>query len=71
MIWEGKSEDAFFEIELELNLINKVTLNQRMPRQVYATIREYLREAFDDPDQRISQSTLYENTRWLKKFQRA
>lgn len=70
-IWEGKSEDAFFEIEIDLTMINKVTINQRMPKQVYDTIREYLREAFDDPDQRISHSTLYENTRWLKKFSRA
>ncbi len=71
VIWEGESEDAFFEIEIELNMINKVTLNQRMPKQVYATIREYLREAFADADQRISHSTLYENARWLKKFRQA
>lgn len=71
VIWEGESEEAFFEIEIELNMINKVTLNQRMPKQVYATIREYLHEAFADADQRISHSTLYENARWLKKFRQA
>lgn len=68
VIWEGESKDAFFEIPIDLAMINKVTINQRMPPQVYATIREYLHDAFDDPDQRISHSTLYENTRWLKKF---
>ena len=70
VIWEGKSKEAFFEIEIDLTMINKVTINQRMPPQVYATIREYLREAFADPDQRISHSTLYENARWLKKFRK-
>jgi len=70
VIWEGASKDAFFEIPIDLTMINKVTLNQRMPAQVYATIRDYLREAFDHPDKRISHSTLYENSRWLKKFQR-
>jgi hypothetical protein len=71
VIWEGKSEQAFFEIEIDLSMINKVTINQRMPKQVYDTIRDYLHEAFDDPDQRISHFTLYENARWLKKFSRA
>lgn len=39
-----------------------------MPPPMHMTVREYLREAFADPDQRISHSTLYENKRWLRKF---
>ena len=70
VLWEGNSKEAFFEIPIDLRIINKVTINQRMPPQIYATIRELLREAFEHPDKHISHSTLYENSRWLKKFQR-
>ncbi|MBM3795059.1 MAG: hypothetical protein FJW31_13540 [Acidobacteria bacterium] len=68
VIWEGKSSNAFHEIPIQLNLIRKITINQRMPPQIYDTIRDHLRGVFAKPDQRISHSTLYENQRWLKKF---
>lgn len=68
VIWEGKSKDTFYEIPIDLKLIRKITLNQRMPRQIYDTIREHLHGVFANPDQRISHSTLYENQRWLNKF---
>lgn len=68
VIWEGPEHRPFFEIPVDLQTINKITINQRMPDQVYETIREYLRQAFKNPDQRISRSTLYENKTWLKKF---
>lgn len=68
IIWEGERKDAFFEIPIDLKLIRKITINQRMPPQIYNTIRDHLREVFADPDKRISHSTLYENARWLRKF---
>ena len=68
VMWEGNCEAACFEIPVDLRSINKITINQRMPEPVYNTIREHLREAFDDPDRRISRSTLYENQTWLRKF---
>ena len=68
VIWEGKSNRAFHEISIPLNLIRKITINQRMPPQIYDTIRDHLRDVFAKPDQRISHSTLYENQRWLNKF---
>lgn len=70
VIWEGADYRPAFEIPIQLHTINKITINQRMPEQVYNTIREYLREAFRNPDQRISRSTLYENKVWLKKFRK-
>ena len=71
LIWEGDSDEAFHEIELDLRMIRKITISQRMPKQVYETIKEYLKEAFADPDKRINRSTLYENKIWIRKFQRA
>jgi hypothetical protein len=68
IIWEGTTTEKCFEIEFDLSIINKVTINQRMPETVYNTIRGNLRKAFKEPDKRISQSTLYENQVWIGKF---
>lgn len=56
------------EIGIELWMINKITVNQRMPDQVYYTIKDYLKGACDNPDQKINRSTLYENHIWIQKF---
>lgn len=68
---EAATSDGFFEIDISLRTIQKITINQRMPDQVYQTIREYLRQEFKNPDQRINRSTLYENKSWISKFKRA
>lgn len=70
IIWAGNTSKETYEIPFELNLITKITISQRMPQQVYDTIREYLREVFTNPDQRINRSTLYENCIWINKFQK-
>ncbi len=65
------SEDArCSEIDIELGMINKITINQRMPDQVYLSIRDYLKEAFANPEKRIHRSTLFENHVWIRKFAR-
>lgn len=56
------------EIDVPLWMINKITINQRMPDQVYYTIKDYLKEACDNPGQKIHRSTLYENRIWIQKF---
>jgi hypothetical protein len=71
VIWEGESGSGVFEVDIDLRAIARITLSQKMPAQVYDTIREYLREAFRDPDKRISRSTLYENRVWIDKFKYA
>jgi len=68
VIWEGACDEAFFEFPIDLRLIRKVTLNQRMPPQVFETVKGLLRRTFRKPEKRISHSTLYENARWLRKF---
>jgi hypothetical protein len=71
VIWAGRTEQTNYEIPFDLKMITKVTISQRMPEQVYETIKEYLREAFRRPDKRINRSTLYENRIWINKFKRA
>ncbi len=68
IIWTGSTTQDSFEIPFDLRMITKVTISQRMPQQVYDTIRDHLREAFAKPDQRINRSTLYENKIWINKF---
>lgn len=71
IIWESRTISPCFEIDFDLRIIRKITINQRMPDQVYSTIREYLRSAFRNPDQRINRSTIYQNRIWIDKFKRA
>lgn len=71
IIWEGKTKSEFYEIPIELNVIKKITISQQMPKQVFITIRNYLKTAFKDPEKRINRSTLYENKRWINSFKRS
>jgi len=64
------SSDGFFDIDIDLRTIRCITINQRMPDQVYETIKDYLKQEFRRPDQRISRSTLYENKIWISKFKK-
>ena len=68
IIWEGNTDQKCFEIDVDLRMITKITINQRMPEVIYQTIKGHLREAFQNPDKRINRSTLYENQSWIKKF---
>lgn len=70
IIWNGRSKYDSYEIPFDLRIINKVTINQRMPEQIYETIKDYLREAFKQPEQRINRSTLYQNRIWINKFKK-
>ena len=75
IIFESKNASAasngLFDIDISLKCIRKITISQRMPEQVYQTIREYLRSEFKNPDQRINRSTLYENKIWISKFKKS
>jgi hypothetical protein len=62
------AKDGFFDIDIDLAMIRRITISQRMPEQVYETIKEYLKETCADPDQKVVRSTLYENKRWIAKF---
>ena len=71
VIWTGDTKEDAYEISFDLKMITKVTISQRMPEQVYETICEYLRDAFEHPEQKINRSTLFENQVWINKFKEA
>ena len=70
VLWEGDTKDKVYEIDVPLDAINKITISQQMPEQIFKTIKVLLKEAFTDPGKRISQNTIYENTIWINKFKR-
>lgn len=70
-IWSGETDQESFGIRFDLSLIRKITISQRMPHPVYETLREYLKEAFKEPEKRISRSTLFENRVWINHFKSA
>ncbi|RZJ84730.1 MAG: hypothetical protein EOO20_20890 [Chryseobacterium sp.] len=70
IIVESNNEDTFFEIDIPLDLIQKITISQQMPEPIYKTIKGYLKGLRGNPDSRINRSTLYENKRWINTFKR-
>ncbi|MHA3789331.1 DUF2971 domain-containing protein [Flavobacterium hauense] len=70
IIYETNDKMDFFEIDIPLSVIRKVTISQQMPKQIYETIKRHLKGTAKDPDKRISRSTLYENQRWISGFKK-
>jgi hypothetical protein len=67
VIWEGNTNDSKKEIDIPLSIIRRVTISQRMPQQVYKTIKRILKDIPENTD-RVNRSTLYENIRWINAF---
>jgi hypothetical protein len=70
IIVETNSKETFFEIDIPLDIINKITISQQMPEPIYATIKSYLKDLNGTAESRISRSTLYENKRWINRFKK-
>ncbi len=71
IIVESDNEaDKVFDIDINLDIIKKITINQQMPETIYKTIKEYLRNLNGNPDSRINRSTLFENKRWINRFKK-
>lgn len=68
VIVETDEQKDFFDIDIPLDIINKITISQQMPKQVFNTIKSYLRDVRGDPESRVHRSTLYENKRWINRF---
>lgn len=69
VIYETNEAMDFYEMDIPLNIIQRITISQQMPKQIYQTIKTYLKEVSKDPDSKINRSTLYQNERWIKRFQ--
>lgn len=70
IILEDNGAGTFFEIDIPLDVIRKITLSQQMPEPIYNTVKGYLKDLKNKPESRISRSTLYENKRWINRFRK-
>jgi hypothetical protein len=67
ILWEGDADQKETkDVRIDLDSIRKITLSQRLPVGVTASIKDLLRDTIGDPDAKINISTLYENKRWIK-----
>ena len=71
VIYETDKDINFFEIDIPLNTIQRITISQQMPKQIYDTIKQYLKDVTRNPEDKINHSTLYENKRWIKRFKKS
>lgn len=69
VIWQGKTTAPHFEIDVPLEAVNKITISQQMPDQVFESIKTHLKKE-SDRDIRISRSTLFENKTWINYFKK-
>jgi hypothetical protein len=70
ILWEGKTDQTSMDVDIELDAINKVTISQKMPSDVCASMKELLRHEIRDQSLKINTSTLYKNNRWIKAFKK-
>lgn len=68
IIFETEKEMDFFEIDIQLDFIKKVTISQQMPNQIFETIKKQLKSSKDKVESRINKSTLFENRDWINSF---
>jgi hypothetical protein len=68
IIIETNQNVDFFEVDIPLEVIKKITISQQMPSQIYNTIKNHLREAQGNPESKIVKSSLYENKTWIDRF---
>lgn len=70
ILWEGKTRGKATDLDIDLNSINKITLSQRMPKELYTSMERLLRANINDLSIEINMSTLFENRRWIKAFKK-
>lgn len=68
ILWEGSTKQKNIDIDIDLTSINRITISQKMPADVRASINKLLRIKMGDSYSKINSSTLYENKKWIKKF---
>lgn len=68
VIWEGDVDEEYYEIDIPLNVISKITISQEMPGQVFKSIKQLLNRDKQGGGSRVSRSTLFENKIWINKF---
>ena len=70
IILETDLDNTFFDINIPLDIIRRITISQRMPEPIYNTIKKHLKGLKGNPESKVNRSTLYENKRWINRFKK-
>ena len=65
IIWGGNSDQKSMRVNIELSAIRKITLSPLLPADIYASMKQLLRQEIGDSSLKINHSTLYKNKRWI------
>lgn len=61
-------QHAAFEIDIDINIIRRITITNKLPQVVFKSIKELLLQIAPEYKGKIYQSTLYNNPVWINHF---
>ncbi len=64
----GKKQEATLDIDIDINIIRRITISNKIPENVFASLKETLEEIVPDFSGKIYRSTLYNNNKWVGHF---
>ena len=64
----AKSQEASFSIDIDLDIIRKVTISNKVPKPVFESLKESIKEMVPGCRAKIYHSTLYNNADWIGHF---
>lgn len=68
VIWEGRSDNKYYELEVPLEIIKRITFGQQMPESVFESVKSMLVKNYSILNKKIFRSTVYKNKTWIKNF---
>lgn len=68
IVTSNKKQEACRDIDIDLDIIRKITVSNKMPETVYTSFKESLLSIAPDFRGKIYRSTLYNNSRWINHF---
>jgi hypothetical protein len=55
-------------VDIDINIIRRITINNKLPHSVFQSIKESLQQIAPEYTGKIYQSTLYNNPVWINHF---
>jgi hypothetical protein len=65
IVTSDKKQEPTLVIEIDLNIIEKITISNKMPEGVYNSLIRTLQEIVPHFSDRFHRSTLYNNAKWI------
>lgn len=64
-LYESKYNEDEFELDIDLNVINKITFSQNIPKMVLDSIKNLINDDSSREKIKINRSTVFQNDRWI------